>query len=63
MWSRTQESAVRRLISRFWADTRGATAIEYAMIAAGLSIVIVGVVTTLGNSLAGKYSSVSEAMK
>ncbi|UYO41479.1 Flp family type IVb pilin [Rhodopseudomonas palustris] len=54
---------MRRLISRFWADTRGATAIEYAMIAAGLSIVIVGVVTALGNSLAGKYTSVSEAMK
>jgi pilus assembly protein Flp/PilA len=54
---------VRRLISRFWADSRGATAIEYALIAAGISIVIAGVVTTLGTSVSGQYTSVSDALK
>ena len=33
---------------RFLRDERGATAIEYALIASGVSIVIVGTVATLG---------------
>ncbi len=38
-------------IRRFAADERGATAIEYAMIASGVSIAIVGVVSSLGTQL------------
>jgi pilus assembly protein Flp/PilA len=38
-------------VRRFAADETGATAIEYAMIASGVSIAIVGVVSTLGTSL------------
>jgi pilus assembly protein Flp/PilA len=38
-------------IQRFAADDSGATAIEYAMIASGVSIAIVSVVSTLGTSL------------
>ncbi|MGX7745105.1 Flp family type IVb pilin [Rhodopseudomonas parapalustris] len=54
---------MRRLIERFRADTSGATAIEYALIAAGLSIVIVGAVTALGTSVTAKYTSVGDALK
>lgn len=39
------------IIRRFLSRQDGATAIEYAMIAAGISIAIVGSVTTLGTQV------------
>jgi pilus assembly protein Flp/PilA len=54
---------MRKLIARFLADQSGATAIEYCLIAAGISIVIVTVVNGLGSALNGKYSDVSTALK
>jgi pilus assembly protein Flp/PilA len=53
----------RRLIGRFLRDERGTTAIEYALIASGVSIVIVGTVATLGTAVKGFYSSVASALK
>ena len=38
-------------LSRFRADENGATAIEYAMIAAGISVAIAGTVFSLGSHL------------
>jgi pilus assembly protein Flp/PilA len=38
-------------LARFVADERGATAIEYAMIASGVSVAIAGVVWHTGESL------------
>jgi pilus assembly protein Flp/PilA len=46
---------------RFLKDERGATAIEYAMIAAGIAVAIVGVVTTLGTSVSGMFTKVKSA--
>jgi pilus assembly protein Flp/PilA len=43
---------------RFSQDERGATAIEYAMIAAGLSIAIVAAAMALGTSVGGMYEQV-----
>ena len=40
-----------KLVRRFRADESGATAIEYAMIAAGISIAIVGAVSSIGTQL------------
>ncbi|MGD0143142.1 MAG: Flp family type IVb pilin [Rhizomicrobium sp.] len=40
--------AARSAVSAFGSDTSGATAIEYAMVAGFLSVVIVGAVNTLG---------------
>jgi pilus assembly protein Flp/PilA len=54
---------VRRLLSRFGCDDRGATSIEYALIAVGLSIVIVGAVTSIGTSLNTKYDTVNSSIK
>ena len=54
---------MRALISRFLADQSGATAIEYCLIAAGISIVIVTVVNGLGSTLSTKYTSVSGALQ
>jgi len=47
---------MRRLMSistlrRFLADQEGATAIEYAIIASGVSIVIAAVVATIGDQI------------
>ena len=47
----------------FLGDEQGATSIEYALIASGVSIVIVGTVATLGSNVKGMYSSVATALK
>jgi len=49
-------------ISQFLRDEAGATAIEYGLIAAGIAVAIIGVVTTLGTNLAGTFTSVSDSM-
>jgi len=54
---------MRRLIQKFLADQSGATAIEYALIATGISIVIVTAVQGLGTVMNGKYASVSTSLK
>ncbi len=55
--------ALRPLLARFLRDERGATAIEYALIASGVSIVIVGTVATLGTNVKAFYTSVASALK
>lgn len=54
---------MRALISRFLADQSGTTAIEYCLIAAGISIVIVTVINGMGTQMNNKYTSVSTALK
>jgi pilus assembly protein Flp/PilA len=39
------------MLKRFLTDSNGATAIEYAMIASGVSIAIVGAVWNLGTAI------------
>jgi pilus assembly protein Flp/PilA len=50
-------------IVRFLRDENGATAIEYALIAAGISIAIVAAVTTIGTALNTTFGSVQAAFK
>jgi pilus assembly protein Flp/PilA len=52
-----------RLICKFLADQTAATSIEYALIAAGISIVIVTVVQGIGTALNTKYDSVATSLK
>ena len=54
---------MRRLISRFLKCDSGATAIEYCLIAAGISIVIVVSVNGIGSGLNEKYSAVNSSIK
>jgi pilus assembly protein Flp/PilA len=49
-------------VSRFVKDESGATAIEYGLIAAGIAVAIIGVVTTLGTNLTGTFNSVATEM-
>jgi pilus assembly protein Flp/PilA len=48
---------------RFLKDESGATAIEYGLIAAGISVAIITVVSTLGQSLNTTFTSVATALK
>jgi pilus assembly protein Flp/PilA len=54
---------MNRLLARFFTDETGATAIEYALIASGIAVVIVGAVQGLGTSVNDMYGSVLAAMK
>ena len=50
-------------IKRFFRDEQGATAIEYGLIAAGISVAIIAVVQGLGSSLNTTFTSVQTALK
>ena len=49
------------LVKRFAKDESGATAIEYGLIAAGISVAIIAVVQTIGTNLNGTFTTVSGA--
>ena len=50
-------------LSSFLKDETAATAIEYGLIAAGISVAIIVVVQGLGTNLKTTFSSVSTALK
>ena len=52
-----------KLIATFLADQSGATAIEYCIIAAGISIVIITAVQGIGTGLNSKFTSISSSLK
>ena len=52
-----------RLLVRFLKDQSGVTAIEYGLIAAGISVAIIATVEALGTNLNTTFSSVSSALK
>jgi pilus assembly protein Flp/PilA len=54
---------MKALLARFIQDQSGATAIEYALIASGISIVILGAVNALGATVSGKYSTVASSLR
>jgi pilus assembly protein Flp/PilA len=56
-------TAIRSLVERFLDDERGATAIEYAMIASGIAVAIATTIVSLGSTVNGFYSSVATVMK
>ena len=51
------------LVKRFLNDQRGATAIEYGLIAALLAVVIAGAVGVLGTKLFGTFGNITNALK
>ena len=50
------------LISRFVQEDSGATAIEYGLIAALVSVAAIGALTAMGNSLSTMFDTVSTAL-
>ena len=57
------EAEVKGLIQKFLGAESGATAIEYGLIAAGISLAIIAVVNGLGTSLNDKFTSISSSLK
>jgi pilus assembly protein Flp/PilA len=50
-------------VMEFLRNETGATAIEYGLIAAGISVAIITVVTGLGTNLNATFTSVQTALK
>jgi pilus assembly protein Flp/PilA len=50
-------------VSRFLRDDSGATAIEYGLIAAGISVAIITVVGLIGTSLNVKFTAINTALQ
>lgn len=53
---------MKNLVSRFVKDESGATAIEYGLIAAGISVAIIAVVQGLGSKLSATFTKVQNAL-
>jgi pilus assembly protein Flp/PilA len=54
---------MRSLLSSFLSDQSAATAIEYALVAMGISIVIVAAVNGIGTNLNSTFNQVSASIK
>ncbi|MCG8560909.1 MAG: Flp family type IVb pilin [Hyphomicrobiales bacterium] len=52
-----------KLLVRFAKDESGATAIEYGLIAAGISVAIVVIVQTVGTDLVNTFTKVSTELQ
>jgi pilus assembly protein Flp/PilA len=57
------KNPMKALIARFAKDESGATAIEYGIVAAGISVAIIAVIQGLGNNLKTAFSSLSSTLK
>ena len=52
-----------KTLMQFAKDESGATAIEYGLIAAGISLAIIAVVNGLGTNLNNKFTSINNSLK
>ncbi len=52
---------IKSLIARFGKDESGATAIEYGLIAALISVIIIVAVTAAGDGIQGAFCDIAEA--
>ena len=50
---------MKNLVSRFVKNESGATAIEYGLIAALISVVIITAITTLGTNLTNTFTTIA----
>ena len=53
---------MKQLLTRFFRDESGATAIEYGLIAAGISVTIIAAVTAVGTDLNATFTNIDSAM-
>ncbi|TDI59472.1 MAG: Flp family type IVb pilin [Alphaproteobacteria bacterium] len=54
---------MKNLFARYMKDESGATAIEYGLIAALISVVIITVLTSVGSSLNSKFDEIDTALQ
>ena len=60
---RSDRTLLVALILRFLKDEGAATAIEYGLIAAGIAVAIIPVITGVGTKLKTTFSTVQSAIK
>ena len=53
---------MRQFLNTLFKDESGATAIEYGLIAALISVVIIGAVTTIGTKLKGTFLLIGNSL-
>ena len=54
---------MKNIVAKFWIDRTAATAIEYGLIAAGISLAIIAAVNGLGTTLNAKFTTVNTSLK
>ena len=54
---------MKNILAKFWADETAATAIEYGLIAAGISLAIIAAVNGIGTTLNAKFTTVNTSLK
>jgi pilus assembly protein Flp/PilA len=54
---------MKNLIARFVKDESGATAIEYGLIAAGISLAIIAIVQSLGGTLKTNFTTLNTKLQ
>jgi pilus assembly protein Flp/PilA len=57
------ELIMKNLFARFAKDESGATAIEYGLIAAGISLAIIAIVNGIGGNLNTKFGNINSSLK
>ena len=53
---------MKKYLSRYWKKESGATAIEYGLIAAGIAVVIIAAVDTIGTNLVTQFTTIGNAL-
>jgi pilus assembly protein Flp/PilA len=53
---------MRKFMTKLAGDKEGVTALEYALIAALIAVVIIGAVSTLGSAVSGVFSTVANTI-
>ncbi|OJY41353.1 MAG: hypothetical protein BGP08_06065 [Rhizobiales bacterium 64-17] len=56
------DTRLRSAVLRFAGDTRGATAIEYSLVAGGVACAIATTITMLGGSVQAMWTAVKDAL-
>jgi pilus assembly protein Flp/PilA len=60
---RSRVRSMRRRLVVFFKDESGATAIEYGLIATGIALAIIPVITGVGSHLKSTFQTISTALK
>jgi pilus assembly protein Flp/PilA len=61
--SHPQIAGMMKIVRKFLTDQSGATAIEYGLIAAGISLAIIGVIDGLGTKVGTKFTALNTSLK
>ena len=54
---------MKNILAKFWSDESAATAIEYGLIAAGISLAIIAAVNGIGTTLNAKFTTINSSLK